>query len=462
MTSQFRTTRRIPSLIIGLVLGLGIGILLFAAHVSGRLAPFYHALGLHAMDATVVKESAEPAMSGHAGHGGMAMPRSAEAPEASRIPGYATVILSPERQQLIGVRRGKVARDRLRMSIRAVGIIEVDQTRLRRVQTRVKGWVTRVDVNFVGQDVKKGDPLLEIYSPDLLATQEEYLIALGSGDKSLIRSALRRLALWDVPADEIRELEKTKKPRETLLLRSPITGQVLTRNVLERSYVEPTTELYRIADLSVVWLQVQVYEYEMRHIEVGQPVRVTLLSQPEVEQKGKVSFIEPVFQEMTRTVKVRVELKNRRGLFKPGMYANAVLAHDMGEGLLVPDTALLRTGDRALAFRVLSNNRFEPVEVKVGSRFGERWQVLEGLNEGDEIVTSAIFLIDAESRLKSAASSFGGHQHGGVTGQARKPPPPAKPKDETKPPPVHEHMIPKDASPAKMPHSGHVHDHHEQ
>jgi Cu(I)/Ag(I) efflux system membrane fusion protein len=371
----------------------------------------------------------------------MSMPQTGGG-EPSKVPGYSIVQISAERQQLIGVRTGKVKKDRLLMFIRAVGIIEADQTRLARIQTRISGWVTKVYVNFVGQNVKKGDPLLEIYSPDLLATQEEYLNAVQGDQKPLAAMARRRLELWGVPADEVRELEKTRKARETLTLRSPIRGRVLERKVLEGTRVEPETELYRIADLSVVWLQAKIYEYELPHIEIGQPVRIILASQPDKEIKGKVSFVEPVLQETTRTVNVRVTIDNPRDEIKPGMYADLVIDHDMGEGLLVPESALLRTGARNLAFRVLPGNRFEPVEVTLGPyQFNERFQVLAGLSEGDEIVTSAGFLIDAESRLKSATSAMSGHQHGAGGAPPQKVPSPPAPKagEEKKPGAEHEH-----------------------
>jgi Cu(I)/Ag(I) efflux system membrane fusion protein len=403
-----------------LAFGAALGAGLATAHFTGLLTPLYHQLGLHSLHGELdqpqggdtVASGAHAGHAEHAGHGGMSMPQVGGG-EPSKIPGYSVVQISPERQQLIGVRTGKVKRDRLLMSIRAVGIIEPDQTRLARLHTRISGWVTKVEVNYVGQNVKKDDPLLEIYSPDLLATQEEYLTALEGGQKPLAAMARRRLELWGVPADEVRELEKTRKARETLTLRSPINGRVLERNVLEGTRVEPAMELYRIADLSVVWLQAKIYEYELPHIEIDQPVRIVLASQPEKEIKGKVSFVEPVFQETTRTVKVRVKIDNPKDDFKPGMYADLLIEHDMGKGLLVPESALLRTGVRNLAFRVLPGNRFEPVEVKLGGQFNEHFQVLAGLSEGDEIVTSAGFLIDAESRLKSATSAMTGHQHGG-------------------------------------------------
>jgi Cu(I)/Ag(I) efflux system membrane fusion protein len=408
-----------------LTLGVVAGVLIASAHFTGRLAPLYHRLGLHSAHQQE-HGPASGAAGGHAGHGMPGMGGSQSEPgEPSSLPDHAIVKIPTERQQLIGVRTGKVERDRLLMSVRAVGVIEPDQTRLARVQTRISGWVTKVHANFVGQNVKKGDPLLEVYSPDLVSTQEEYLIAVDGGQKPLADAARRRLELFGVSQDEIKELVKSRKARETLMLRSPINGRVLERNALEGTRVEPTTELYRIADLSVVWLQGKVYEYELPHIEVGQPVHVTLLEQPKTEFKGNVSFIEPMLQEATRTVKVRVALDNAKDFFKPGMYANLVIDHDMGEGLLVPEETLLRTGERTLAFRVLPDNRFEPVEVKIGSRFGQRIEVLVGLSEGDLVVTSAVFLIDAESRLKSATSAFGGHQHGGE--QKSSPPPEKRP-----------------------------------
>jgi Cu(I)/Ag(I) efflux system membrane fusion protein len=336
------------------------------------------------------------------------------------VPGYAVVKISPERQQLIGVRTGKVRRGALLMSVRAVGIIEPDQTQLARIHTRVSGWVTKVHVNFVGQNVRKGDPLLELYSPELLQTELDFLQALASWEslgkssaqRRLVDAARRRLELWGVPADEIRLLEKTRKARETLRLRAPISGRVLVRNVREGSYVQPAEDLYRIADLSTVWLQARVYQYELPHVELNQPVTVSLPSLPGKTIAGKVSFIEPVLQEATRTVNVRVALDNAKDLLKPGMYADLLIRHDMGTGLLVPESGLLRTVKRVLAFRVLPGHRFEPVEVEVGSRFGDDLEVLSGLAEGDEVVTSAAFLIDAESRLKSATAAMGGHQHG--------------------------------------------------
>jgi Cu(I)/Ag(I) efflux system membrane fusion protein len=449
MEKQTRLVSPLVLLAAGIVAGVGLA----TAHFTGRLTPLYHKLGLHSLHGSEEPPGNEPLATGpHAGHGGMSMPgmnmSQTSTSEPSKIPGYSIVQISPQRQQLIGVRTGRVTKDRLLMSIRAVGIIEPDQTRLARLHTRIGGWVTKVYVNFVGQNVKKGDPLLEIYSPDLLATQEEYLNALEAGQKPLAAMARRRLELWGVPSNEIRELEKSRKARETLTLPSPISGRVLNRNVLEGARVDPEMELYRIADLSVVWLQAKIYEYELLHIEIGQPVHIILASEPERDLNGKVAFIEPVLQETTRTVNVRVTIDNPKDEFKPGMYADLIIDHDMGEGLLVPESALLRTGTRSLAFRVLAGDRFEPVEVKLGPyQFKERFQVLAGLSEGDEIVTSAGFLIDAESRLKSATSAMTGHQHGAATGVQHTPTAPHNPSAEKKPDGEHEHHHHDDGEP---------------
>jgi Cu(I)/Ag(I) efflux system membrane fusion protein len=416
MDTRVHPPRRLLSRLVLLVTGIVLGAAVATAHFSGLLTPIYHKLGWHSLHEAVTKEKSGME---HAGHGGIPMTQKGGG-EPSKLPGYAMVQIAPERQQLIGVRTGKVQRDRLLMTVRAVGIIEPDQERLKRIHTRVSGWITKVYVNFVGQNVEKGAVLLELYSPDLYQTQLDYLLAMDSWEKQgksdsqkrLVDAARQRLELWDVPEDEIAELNKTRKARDTLKLRSTVTGRVLERNVREGSYVDPAMELYKIADLSVLWLQAKIYEYELPHVELNQPVQISLLSQPGVKIQGKVSFIEPVVQEVTRTVKVRVVIDNPKDEFKPGMYADLVIDHDMGEGLLVPESAVLRTGERNLAFRVLPGSRFEPVEVTLGARFGDRYEVLSGLQKGEEIVTSAGFLIDAESRLKSATAGMAGHQHG--------------------------------------------------
>jgi Cu(I)/Ag(I) efflux system membrane fusion protein len=224
-------------------------------------------------------------------------------------------------------------------------------------------------------------------------------------------SSLRRLELWDVPAEEIEELERSGKPHEYLTLRSPLTGIVLEKDVFAGQYVTAQSKLYVVADLSTVWVQAKVYEYELPHVELGQPASVTLPGLPEQEFAGKIVFIEPTVDETTRTVQVRVELPNEKGLFKPGMFAHIAIEHAMGDGLLAPASAILRTGERDIAFRA-EEDRFTPVEVKISEwKYGDRFHVVKGLNEGDEVATSANFLIDSESRLRA-----GGGQMPGMAG----------------------------------------------
>lgn len=373
------------------------------------------------------------AASNPAGHemGGMNMPgmdmgsTSAEQMGTpSNLPGHATVMIPGELQQRIGVRLGHVQKGPLVMSVRALGIVEPDETRIARVNIKTEGWVDKLFVNFVGQEVNKGDPLLSIYSPQFLSTQQELLNALqaekttGSSQQPLSAAARRRLELWDVPAEEIEQMVRTGQPKKELILRSPIGGTVLEKRVFEKQYVTPDKELYVIGDLSTVWVQAKVYEYEIPHVEVGQPATVTIPSFPDREFTGKVVFIQPTVEEITRTVQVRVELANQEGIFKPGMFAQIAISHPMGDGLLVPVSAILRTGDRDIAYRVEPGDHFVPVAVKLSPiQFGDRYEILEGLKEGEQIVTSANFLIDSESRIRMGGGGMAGMHHGGHGGK---------------------------------------------
>jgi len=362
---------------------------------------------------------------GHAGHGGMNMPGMGSAPEEpmgtpSSVPGHATVMIPGELQQRIGVRIGTVERGPLLMSVNALGIVQPNETQVARVNIKTDGWVDKLFVNFVGQTVRKGDPLLSIYSPQFLSTQQELLNALrseqtvGGSQQSLSSAARRRLELWDVPPDEIDQLVRTGQPQKDLLLKSPINGTVLEKKVFEKQYVTPEKELYVIGDLSTVWVQAKVYEYEIPHVELGQPATISIASLPDRQFTGKVVFVQPIVEEVTRTVQVRVELPNQQGIFKPGMFAQISIRHPMGEGLLVPSSAILRTGERDIAYRVEPGDHFVPVAVKISPiQFGDRFQVLEGLKETEQVVTSANFLIDSESRIRLGGGGMAGMQHGG-------------------------------------------------
>ncbi len=369
---------------------------------------------------------------GHAGHSGMNMPgmnmpgmemgsaASQQVGTPSSVPGHATVMIPGELQQRIGVRIGQVEKGPLKMSVDALGIVQPNETQVARVNIKTEGWVDKLFVNFVGQQVRKGDPLLSIYSPNFLSTQQELLDALRSektvagSQPSMSAAARRRLELWDVPADEIDRMVRTGKPQQDLVLKSPINGTVLEKKVFEKQYATPEKELYVIADLSSVWVQAEVYEYEIPHVELGQPATVTVPSLPEREFTGKVVFIQPTVEIATRTVQVRIELPNQEGTFKPGMFAQISIQHPMGDGLLVPTSAVLRTGEVDIAYRAEPGDHFVPVAVKISPiQFGGQFHVLEGLNEGDTIVTSANFLIDSESRIRLGGGGMAGMRHGG-------------------------------------------------
>jgi Cu(I)/Ag(I) efflux system membrane fusion protein len=365
---------------------------------------------------TPVYQQLAGGLGGKAEHGSMGMnmpgmemgqPQGGMSEAKSAVPGHAVVMVTPELQQRIGVTVGQVEKAPLRMSVRTIGIVRPDETKLARVHIRTEGWIKKLFVSFTGETVRKGDPLLSIYSPQFLTTQQEYLNAVQSKQDELAELARQRLELWDVPADAIDELKRTGKPQTNLTLRSPLTGTVLERSAFEDQYVTPKSELYVVADLSTVWVQAKVYEYELPHVELGQPAKVTLPALPGRELIGKVVFIQPTVEEPARTVQVRVELPNRDGQLKPGMFAHITIAHTMGEGLLAPTSAIIRTGERDIAFRAEGDDHFVPVEVQISPfQFGDRFQILRGLKAGDRVVTSANFLIDSESRLRSGGGGM--------------------------------------------------------
>ena len=284
--------------------------------------------------------------------------------------------------------------------------------------------------------MRAGEPLLSIYSPAFFAAQREFLSALQAakagleqpGDQQIVvETARRRLELWDIPKDEIEALEKSGQPRKSLTLRSPISGTVLEKQAFAGQYVMPQTDLYVVADLSKVWMQAKVFQYELPHVALGMPATVSFASLPARKFAGRIVFIDPVVEEMSRSLQVRIELPNPDGDLRPGMFGDVSISHAMGEGLTVPASAIIRTGERDIAFRAVSADRFVPVEVRVSPLgFGDRLQVLEGLSAGDQVVTSANFLIDSESRLEAGANNMAGMSgmgggSSGASGMGNKP-----------------------------------------
>jgi Cu(I)/Ag(I) efflux system membrane fusion protein len=336
------------------------------------------------------------------------------------VSGRAVVSLTPERRGLLGVRSEEVRQMRIEKSLRAVGRVTADERRMAHVHTKFEGYVEHLYVDFTGMLVKKGDPLISIYSPDLVATQQEYLLALraqrqlgnsqipsvAQGGASLLEAARERLRLWDIREADITELERTGTVRRTLDLYAEVTGYVIQKNVVQGMRVMPTDTLFDLADLSHVWVMADVYEADLPTMRLGMPADVTLSYLPGKTWRGSVTNIAPTVEEKTRTIKVRVEVDNRDGALKPDMFADVQLRTDMGAGLVVPDSAIIDTGDRKLVFLDRRDGAIEPREVEVGMRIPEGYQVLRGLAQGDRVVTSANFLLDSESSLKSALAAF--------------------------------------------------------
>ncbi|MEE9236109.1 MAG: efflux RND transporter periplasmic adaptor subunit [Candidatus Acidoferrales bacterium] len=352
------------------------------------------------------------------------VPKYADEVEAMQERPPGTVMLSPQKQQLIGVRTTQVQRQRLERTIRTVGHLEVDETQIARIHVKIAGWVEQVYVDFVGKRVQKGQPLFTLYSPELVSTQQEYLIArrgvedLGNspyqdvarGAESLLRASRQRLQLWDISEEQIERLEKTGEVKRTMTLYSPIDGFVLHRNLYARVYVTPDMQLYEIADLSTIWVYVDVYEYEIPYVRLGQAATMRLSYFPGQPYRGRVTYIYPTLDPRTRTVKVRLEFPNPNFEFKPGMFADIELKIDYGVQTLVPSEAVLDSGLRQIVFVAKPGGFFEPREVQLGARLENQYIVLEGLKPGETVVTSGNFLIDSESRLSSATGGMS-YQH---------------------------------------------------
>ena len=352
------------------------------------------------------------------------VPKYADEVEAMQDRPPGTVMLSVEKQQLIGVRTTEVRRAPLQRTIRTVGRVEADETKIAHIHVKVPGWVETVYVDFVGKLVRKGQPLFTLYSPDLLSTQQEYLIArrgekeLGKSSyqdvarsaDSLLRAARDRLRLWDISDEQIQQLEETGQVTRTMTIYSPINGFVTHRNLYEQAYVKPDTELYMLADLSTIWVYADIYEYEVPFVRVGQPATMQLSYFPGKSYAGRVSYIYPTLDSKTRTVRVRLNFRNPGFALKPGMFADVELKINYGTQTLIPSEAVLDSGLRQIVFVAKPGGFFEPREVQLGARLENQYIVLSGVEPGETIVTSGNFLIDSESRLSTAAGGIS-HQH---------------------------------------------------
>jgi RND family efflux transporter MFP subunit len=347
------------------------------------------------------------------------VPKYAEDESMAKMP-VGTVTIPQDKQVLAGVRTAVVEHKSLVRDIRTTAQIVADETRIAHVHVKVAGYINQVYVDFVGQLVKKGQPLFTLYSPDLVSTQEEYLIAkrgnatlanapfkeISQGSQSLLQSARQRLKLWDISDEQIKELDETGNVRKDLTFYSPITGFVTDRKVFPQTSVTPDTELYTVSDLSTVWADVDIYEYEVPFVHLGQRVSLTLSYYPGKTYAGNISYIYPTVDPQTRTVKVRVQIPNPGFVLKPQMFADAQLHVDYGTKILVPQEAVLNSGMEQHVFVVHEGGIFEPRPVTIGPVVDGNAVILTGLKAGETIVVSGNFLIDSESGLKNAMSGM--------------------------------------------------------
>jgi Cu(I)/Ag(I) efflux system membrane fusion protein len=410
--------------------GLGAGAVWLASHRHEPLAPSAATeakpIWVCPMHPTVVddRESDCPIC-------GMKLVPMEQVPEAAEATkGLATVTIDPARQQLIGLRTAAVAMGPVGAAWRTVGRVAVDETRVRHINVKFSGFVERIYVDFIGKPVARGQTLFTIYSPDVVAAQEEYLLAVktrgtlggslvSSGD-SLVEAARRKLQLWDISASDIERLERTGQVVKALPLRSPIAGVVVKKDVVEGMQLEAGAMPYEIVDLSKVWVLADVYESELARVKVGMPATLTLKAFPQRRFAGNVAFIDPVLDPQSRTVKVRLSFANPDGDLRPEMFGEVVLESPLREGLRIPADAVIHSGTRAVAFVALGEGKLQPREVKLGQGDGRFVEVIDGLGEGEQVVTRANFLVDSESRLRASLAAMAAES--GVPSPAAAPP----------------------------------------
>lgn len=340
------------------------------------------------------------------------------AAQGGEIAGHAPITVSEEGMRLAGIRTVPAARGSITRTVRTVGIVQSDERRVHQVALKSGGYIERLFVGSTGQVVRKNDPILSIYSPELLAAQSEYLRArhaaqdlaasgmpeVRQGAEDFLNASRERLQLLDVPESVIQEIDRTGQPERTVTFTAPVSGYVTAKTVFAGMRVEPGTELYTVTDLSKVWIEADFYEYEAAMLKVGQEAHLTLPYDPSVSLTGKVSLVYPVVDPASRTLRVRFDTDNPGMLLKPGMYANAELQIQSAEGILVPDNAVIDTGDRQLVFVQTSPGAFAPRAVRVGLRGEGQALLLDGVQEGEPVVIQANFLLDSESRIRAAFS----------------------------------------------------------
>jgi membrane fusion protein, copper/silver efflux system len=337
---------------------------------------------------------------------------------AAPVNGLAAVDVDPARQQLIGLRTAPVEEGAVGGAWRTSGRVAVDEGRVHHVNLKVGGFITHAQVQFVGQAVKKGDPLFSLYSPELLAAEDEYLLALRTRDQlrkggadaaqgeDLVAAARRKLELWDVPEQELRRIEQTGQPVKDFTFYAPHAGIVTKRDALPGMRVNAGDMPIEMVDLSRVWVLADVYESELSHVSLGMPATLTLKAYPNRTFRGRVAFIAPVLNPATRTVTVRLEFPNPTGELKPEMFGEAVLQGEKRKGLRIPTDAVIDSGTEKVVFVTLGDGKFQPRQVQLGETDGDHVEVVKGLSAGEQVVTRANFLIDSESRLKASLATM--------------------------------------------------------
>lgn len=361
--------------------------------------------------ATSANNEAQPGMSGMA-----AQPAN---PQQSEVP-MAPIQLSPQRMQSIGLQLGQVEYEPVNDEIRFYGNVQANERRLAYVQTRFAGWIRKVYVDATGDFVRKGQPLFTVYSPDLVTTEQEYLLAkqnaealqqssvrgVAAGASSLLDSARQRLVQWEISPSEIGKLDQTGKVITDLTIYSPVSGYVTEKNALPNLYVQPETRLYTVADLSEVWVMAQIFQSDASKIKPGDRAEVTLDAYPNTVFRGQVDYILPQLDMSTRTLPVRLVFPSPGLKLRPGMYVNVRVKLPLGRQTIVPASAVFHSGTRNLVFVNQGEGQIEPREVELGPSVADQFVIRKGVKQGEQIVTSANFLIDSEAQLQAAAGAF--------------------------------------------------------
>jgi len=354
--------------------------------------------------------------------GRAAHPASATAPQQPAhadhaLVGIAEVVVADDRRQLLGVRTVEIGVRSLAREIRTVGVVSADERRVRRIQSRVSGWVEQLFVSFTGERVRAGQPILAVYSPELLAGQREFVVSLGAAEAArasepraaLLEAARGRLRHFGMSDGQIDAVAASREPQRLVVLHSPSDGYVTLKSVLEGSFIVPEMELYTVSELTRVWIWAEVNEDEIPLVALGQRARIDLPAAPGTREAA-VAFLQPTLSSETRTLRVRFDLDNADGSLRPGMYATVRIERPLGEVLALPEEAVIDTGVRRVVFVEVAPGRFQPRSVQLGRSGESHYEVLEGLAAGERVVVSAQFLLDSESRLRGGAGpAHGAH-----------------------------------------------------